>query len=192
MVDESWALPAVVQFGGVPEVTDNGNIYYRFDQLKQSLSIEASKEAAVEPWMEEQEIPFSRASPGQQMVAGGLGAANLVGVAWLGGLLRRMTTMTRDALVLRALFPFLLFYAVLYVTFPAMRAMDIQKKNEQIKQNNTNRKLWSLFATKARDDDFINKVKDVSSHSGSTGSGPSGPRKIIYTTAIEDDDDDKK
>lgn len=192
VVDESWALPAVVQFGGVPEVTDNGNIYYRFDQLKQSLSANAGsgKEEGGEAWMEEQEIPFSRASPGQQLLAGGLGAANLVGVAWLGGLLRRMTTMTRDALALRALFPFLLFYALLYVTFPAMRAMDIQKKNEQIRQNNTNRKLWALFATKVRDADFINKIDDVRHHTG-TRAGPLGPRKIIYTTAVEKEDDNE-
>ena len=98
--------------------------------------------------------------------------------------------MTRDALALRALFPFLLFYALLYVTFPAMRAMDIQKKNEQIRQNNTNRKLWALFATKVRDADFINKIDDVRHNSG-TRAGPSGPRKIIYTTAVEKEDDNE-
>jgi hypothetical protein len=29
-VDESWVLPAIVQLGGVPVVTDEGNIVYQF------------------------------------------------------------------------------------------------------------------------------------------------------------------
>ena len=34
IVDESWVLPAVLQLGGVPVVTEDGNIVYQFQVLK--------------------------------------------------------------------------------------------------------------------------------------------------------------
>ena len=78
VVDESWVLPAVLQFGGMPQVTENGNIYYRFDTLRKSMSASssASSSTGTSPssmtdkseddkknnqllWMEESIIPFS-------------------------------------------------------------------------------------------------------------------------------------
>ena len=195
VVDESWVLPAVLQFGGVPAVTEKGNVYYRFDQLRKSLSVTTDSTSTngggevVKAWETEQEIPFSRAAPWQKLAAGGLGAVNFVGVTWLGTILARMGSMSRDAMALRALYPFLLIYAVTYVTIPLFRSVDLKQKNERIKQNNTNRMLWSLFAQKALSEDFVNKVKDVSSYSDSSESR--GPRKILYTTEVEQEEDDQ-
>jgi hypothetical protein len=232
VVQESWALPAVVQFGGVPEVTEQGNIYYRFDLLKQDLSASAfdssvgggigggigggsmATEAAAE-WAEEVEVPFSRASAAQQLLAGGLGLVNLGGVAWLGTALRRTVsvTLSRDVAALRALYPFLLGYALLYVALPALRAVDNTQRNTAIKRNNANRRLWAEYVSSnsnnrsssssssssssgvgGGDDGFAAKLADVrASHSRrqqQLGGSTEPPRKkIVYTTAVEESDD---
>merc|ERR1712146_175962 len=120
---------------------------------------------------------------------GALGAANLVGVAWLGGILRRMTVMTRQAATLRSLYPFLMGYALFYVAFPLYRYMHLSKRNEQIRQSNMNRKLWSSFVNKTRDVHLKSKVEDVLTYTKARADEGQGPKKIIYTTAVEQDED---
>eukprot|EP00966_Prymnesium_polylepis_P042697 992321-Prymnesium_polylepis.1 len=34
LVDESWVLPAIMELGGRPDVSDDGSIVYVFDELK--------------------------------------------------------------------------------------------------------------------------------------------------------------
>jgi hypothetical protein len=152
------------------------------------------------------EVPFSRANAAQQLLAGGLGLANLGGVAWLGTALRRTVTLSRDVAALRALYPFLLGYALLYVTLPVLRAVDNTQRNTEIKRNNANRRLWAQYVSGNSNnrsnsngvgggDGFAGKLADVrASHSSRRqqqleGSTEPPRKKIVYTTAVEESDD---
>jgi len=88
--------------------------------------------------LDEVEEPFSAATDGNKLLAGGLGAVNLGGALYLGNLL------SSPALVgvqlpsyfglVQAFFPFLLLYGVLYNAVPAARFFVGQKKNAEIAQ----------------------------------------------------------
>ena len=85
-VDESWVLPALIQLGGNPIVTQDGDILYEFsDFIRTSTNLNTGKDA-IRPLVAldservmEQVVPFSLASPIQLSIAGVLGLLNLVG-----------------------------------------------------------------------------------------------------------------
>ena len=82
-MNESWVLPAISKLNGRPEVAQNGEIVYVFDDLQTTAgSSRGGKPPAI---LEEQEVPFSRADDGNLFLVGLLGVANLVGAAYLGG-----------------------------------------------------------------------------------------------------------
>ena len=188
LVDESWVLPAVLQFGGLPEVTENGNIYYRFDTLRKSKSAAAGqqeKEKEKEKpalWMQETTVPFSRATGSQKALAGALGGLNFVGVQWLGRFLRN------NGLRMPGIYPLMVGYALLYVSIPVYRAFSLQRRNAAIDNNNSNREMWAEFVHELRDQQFEQKLEDVRKHSARSRTGDRGPEKVIYTTQVEKDD----
>lgn len=197
VVDESWVLPAVLQFGGMPQVTGNGNIYYRFDALRKSMSAasaSATREASPSLvdkstmdegddgpalWMKERTIPFSRALPSQRVLAGALGCLNFAGVQWLGRFLRM------NGLRMPGLYPLMMGYALLYVSIPMYRALRLQRRNTAIVSNNSNREMWATFVQQMRDTQFKEKLADVAQHSEQNKPRDDGPRQVIYTTEVE-------
>ena len=94
------------------------------------------------------EVPFSLASPSQTVMAGGLGAANLAGVLWLGRLLKSsnwpLITASNPvlALTLQNLFPALISYALTYAVIPIFRSAKNKKNNILISERNARRLAW--------------------------------------------------
>jgi hypothetical protein len=164
-VDESWVLPITLKFGGVPAVTDSGDIIYTFPELDFTVLTESSIPAEAPgnigrdrthsdsanwgggplPALLEREVPFSVATESQVSIAGALGIANLAGVLWLGRLLKNpLFANTNPALwfVLGRIFPGLLIYATLYNVIPAVRWSINARKNVQICERNRKRREW--------------------------------------------------
>eukprot|EP01032_Pedospumella_encystans_P030613 gene30613-34551_t len=82
-LDESYVLPLLLRFNGQPGVTANGDIFYVFPELLLSGQQAQQQRHKVEPLLEE-DIPFSRADPDMQFLAGSLAGVNLLGAVVLG------------------------------------------------------------------------------------------------------------
>lgn len=146
--DESFVLPALTRFGGVPEVDPTTNeIVYKFESMESTAGgfagIEAVLDAAPRGFStamaEEEEIRFSLATQSQRTMAAALGVFNFVGVVALGFLVGDpQMAMRKPELVaaVTALLPGLQAYAVSFFAIPAARWFFTQKKNEAIRQRN--------------------------------------------------------
>ncbi|KAK9809969.1 hypothetical protein WJX72_002793 [[Myrmecia] bisecta] len=138
-VDEAFVVPALVRFGGSPEVDSDGNLLYRFPSLQRTARAQAvpppGERAALESTWK-----FSSASAGQRFAAAALGAANLVGVVVLGSLLRDPQMQYRLAhsglAFVGGLFPLLQVYAGAFFAIPAIRWILNQQKNLAIQARN--------------------------------------------------------
>ena len=80
-VDESYVLPIVSQLGGIPSVTEDGDIIYSFPDLQVSSN---DYEVAFTEKLEEQRLEFNRNDAVGNALAGALGAINLGGALYLG------------------------------------------------------------------------------------------------------------
>ena len=104
---------------------------------------------APEAFLTELERPFSTAPTSQLVAAGGLGAANLAGVIYLGALLQSARSVGGTAgsaallASLRGIYPGLLVYAVGFVLLPIGRSVRLKRQNEKVSKRNRLRKAWS-------------------------------------------------
>ena len=93
--------------------TSTGDIVYRFDELtntgvkssgKRSIGDASSSSSSPTPVMlAEKQIPFSLASTGSKLLAGGLGVLNLGGALWLGRVLMNPVLAVQEPILLGAL-----------------------------------------------------------------------------------------
>jgi len=125
---EAAVLPVLVKFNGFPEVSDRGDIVYRFPELQTVAAYRQPQEPP--PYLAEQTWPFSRAGAGNIGLAIGLGIFYLVGALVLGGLLGEIAA---QELAVGAFLQFvsgayglLLGYAILFLTVPAVRYLVLQ------------------------------------------------------------------
>eukprot|EP00472_Partenskyella_glossopodia_P008745 CAMPEP_0197520880 /NCGR_PEP_ID=MMETSP1318-20131121/6204_1 /TAXON_ID=552666 /ORGANISM="Partenskyella glossopodia, Strain RCC365" /LENGTH=519 /DNA_ID=CAMNT_0043072637 /DNA_START=345 /DNA_END=1904 /DNA_ORIENTATION=+ len=115
VVDESFMFDVLVALDGRPEVLENGDIVYVFENLGATTEDDTARQSAVSLRKQrsimsmigdsiyggtdkehnnekgifpEIKIPFSLASDGNLLIAGILGVVNLVGAVYLGSLLR--------------------------------------------------------------------------------------------------------
>ena len=149
--DESFVLPALTRFGGVPEVDKASNeIVYRFESMESTAGGFAGIEAVLETaprgfstaMAEEEEIAFSLATRSQKTMAAALGVFNFVGVVALGFIVGDpQMALRKPELVaaVTALLPGLQAYAVSFFAIPAARWFFTQKKNEAIRRRNESR-----------------------------------------------------
>ena len=144
VVTESWVLPAVVNFGGVPMVSENGNIYYAFNDLAATALSDSENKGnrkILAKRLVEQPVPFSRASLPWKFCAAALGSLNIWGVAQLGAEMRSPAFLLKLP-VMRTLYPWLFAYAGLYVLVPIVRLILLRKENSGIKARNSIRESW--------------------------------------------------
>jgi hypothetical protein len=187
IVDESWVLPAVVQLGGVPTVTADGNIVYQFQDLVTTATPENSfMNRQLPPTLNEKESPFSAATAQNQLIAGGLGVLNLGGALWLGRILSSAQWMSREPTLLAGLsriYPGLLVYAVLYNAIPALRWLLFTKKeNANIVSRNSRRTQWANYLASAPSA-IANKIKSVRAEKNTNTVGRNiGGSSNIYST----------
>mmetsp|Transcript_10488 Transcript_10488/g.10121 ORF Transcript_10488/g.10121 Transcript_10488/m.10121 type:complete len:532 (-) Transcript_10488:200-1795(-) len=187
IVDESWVLPAVVQLGGVPTATADGNIVYQFQDLVTTATPENSFiNRPLPPTLNEKESPFSAATAQNQFIAGGLGVLNLGGALWLGRILSSSVWMAREPTLLAGLsriYPGLLVYAVLYNAIPALRWLLFTKKeNANIVSRNSRRTQWANYLSSASSV-IVNKIKSVRAEkSTNTVARNIGGASNVYST----------
>ena len=137
-VNESWVLPAISKLNGRPEVAQNGQIVYVFDDLQTTAGDTYRKPPAI---LEEQEIPFSRADDGNLMLVGLLGVVNLLGAAYLGAQFAGLGAVKLVGFLgtVKTVYPALLTYAFSFFAAPAWRFFGLGKQNAEIQKRNQNR-----------------------------------------------------
>lgn len=142
--DESYVVPALVRFGGSPEVDDQGNLLYQFPSLQVSGSLPSPRSVPAQPALEK-EWTLTKAKAGQKTGAAFLGAVNLVGVAILQSILTSRnvalaiyhgTEVGAYALWIGRLMPFLQIYAASFFILPAVRWALNQSRNKKIQARN--------------------------------------------------------
>lgn len=137
-IEEDFVVPALVRFGGSPEVDERGNLLYRFESLQRSAG--EGSQAPMEPAALQNLWEFSKASGEQRFGAIALGLANLVGVAVLGNFLQRpdvFMSLAQSSLgFMINLFPFLQAYAACFFVIPALRWLLNQQRNLSLQTAN--------------------------------------------------------
>lgn len=160
-VDESYVLPVLTRFGGSPVVGQDGEILYHFPNLQQTAA--AQRLPAVQPKLvQERPVQLTQANGGQKLVAIALGAANLVGVVALGGMLgspHGYYALARNGLgwIPNAM-PFLQAYAFSFFAIPALRALSLRARNAGIEARNQAR-LAASRRLRAPDPQLATKLR---------------------------------
>ena len=146
--DESFVLPALTRFNGVPAVTPGGGIVYRFPELAVTAAAASdggrgSKMAAPSP-LAEKPWQFSAASPFNLALTVALGIGNAAGVVFLTSLVNDPALMadaggSDTVAAIALLLPALQAYAALFFGLPAARWVRLQLRNAEIEARNAAR-----------------------------------------------------
>lgn len=168
---EDYMLPILLKFDGSPEVSDQGQLVYRFPQLQitaasqpnqtighqtfsQGPERSAVKSSTVPPTLDEAEWTFSKATPGQLTMAGGLGVLNFVLALILYGARDQVAAGAAQGsgilALVNPLVGLLLAYGAAFLTVPAIRWITLQRRNQKIQERAKHRRQWM---SKLRDPD---------------------------------------
>ncbi|KAL1821261.1 hypothetical protein ACET3Z_016130 [Daucus carota] len=157
MNDDSYILPVLLRFDGLPEIDDEGNILYRFPSLQRTASSQkiGKKEYVGRRWADwvggvdrffrEKKWQFSKTSSSEKAMVIGLGGLNLFGVVILGTMLKEMTgTPSEFIAFVSDIFPLLQIYAGSFFAIPLVRWFFVQRRNAEIENRNQAREQRSL------------------------------------------------
>jgi hypothetical protein len=136
--DEKHVLPVLVQFNGVPQVSDAGDIIYQFPDLQTTAGEAPRRQPQLRPALEEKLWLFSRASSTQVLWAIGLGLVNVVGAL----VLREVITneqMLGFLGFIRSILWLLLTYGIGFLAIPAVRYWLLLDRNQKIAERNFQR-----------------------------------------------------
>jgi hypothetical protein len=96
--------------------------------------------------LQEKEIKFSAAGDIQRILAGILGAVNLLGALYLGNILASPSLQGVQLPsyfgLVQTSYPFLLIYAILFNAIPLARSFWIKRENQNIRERNRARRSW--------------------------------------------------
>ena len=150
--DESFVLPVLTRFNGVPEVTPGGGIVYRFPELAVTAAaaqdgsggVGAGAGAAAPAPLAERPWQFSAASPFNLALTVALGIGNAVGVVFLTSLVNDPALLADSGgsdtvAAIALLLPALQAYAALFFGLPAARWVRLQQRNAAIEARNAAR-----------------------------------------------------
>ena len=150
--DESFVLPALTRFSGVPAVTPGGGIVYRFPELAVTAAPDGGDDdddghggtAAAPAPLAEQPWQFSAASPFNLALTVALGFGNAAGVVFLTSLVNDPSLMadaggSDTVAAIALLLPALQAYAALFFGLPAARWVRLQLRNAAIEARNSAR-----------------------------------------------------
>ncbi len=140
--DEYFVIPVLSKFNGFPEVSDAGTLAYKFPELQKVASERKSKTSSS--YLQEKIWKFSQAPQGKIALSIGLGIFYLVASLVLSNLLqnpRLATTLASGGFLglVNASMGFLLGYAVLFLSTPAVRYFVLQFLNRGIGDRNQKR-----------------------------------------------------
>ncbi|EPS67521.1 hypothetical protein M569_07252, partial [Genlisea aurea] len=154
--DESYILPVLLRFDGLPEVNEEGNILYRFPSLQRTASPQrvGRKEyvgrkrnytvSSLEKFFKEKPWQFSETSASQKAMVIGLGGLNLFGVIILGSMMKVMTVSPSGFVsFVSSIFPLLQVYAGSFFAIPMLRWFSVRIKNDQIEKRNRAREEFA-------------------------------------------------
>lgn len=150
VVDESFVLPVLLTYDGIPNVLPSGDIVYTFPDLMITTTGVDNNQAAkgLGESLYEKKIPLSLAPSNLRLLAGALGIVNLLGVLKLQTLINNpQLLLVNPALftVLTKIFPFLFTYALLYNAIPLFRFLRNKSGNQEIEERNRNRLAWAKY-----------------------------------------------
>ncbi|MFS8856504.1 hypothetical protein NW851_01100 [Synechococcus sp. H55.7] len=140
---EDYMLPILLKFDGQPEVSDDGDIVYRFPELQVAASERQPK--GIPEVLQEKPWVFSRATPGQLTLSGGLGVLNFFLAAILYGAREEVAAAAGSNAFLAFIYPligFLFLYGTLFLAVPAVRWLALQIRNQGVERRNRIRQLW--------------------------------------------------
>jgi hypothetical protein len=141
--DENHVLPVLVQFNGVPQVSDTGDIVYQFPDLQTTAGDTPQRrppqsQTQLPPALEEKLWLFSRASSTQVLWAIGLGLVNIVGALVLRELIVNHEVFGFLGLM-RSILWLLLTYGIGFLAIPAVRYGLLLDRNQKIAERNFQR-----------------------------------------------------
>ena len=142
--DEYFVIPVLSKFNGFPEVSDAGTLAYKFPELQKVASERKAKTSGA--YLQEKIWKFSQAPQGKIALSIGLGVFYLVSALVLSNLLqnpRLATTLDSGGFLglVNASMGFLLGYAVLFLSTPAVRYFVLQFLNGGIRDRNQKRSV---------------------------------------------------
>ena len=168
--DEDYMLPVLMQFNGVPEVTEDGSIIYYFPDLQ--VKADRQRKQSVESYLKEKYWQFTKASSNQKMLAIGLGGANLVLALILGSLLTEEVVMQLGGFIafVNGIYGILLVYAIGYLVIPLIRYFWIQQQNKKIATRNEKRsqRAEEFLKLAGSDQSFQNKLQQAQKFASET------------------------
>jgi len=140
--DEYFVIPVLSKFNGFPEVSDAGTLAYKFPELQKVASERKSKTSGS--YLQEKIWKFSQAPQGKIALSIGLGVFYLVSALYLSNLLgnpRLAETLQEGGFLglVNSSMTFLLGYAVLFLSTPAVRYFVLQFLNRGIGDRNQKR-----------------------------------------------------
>lgn len=152
--DEGFVLPIVSQLGGVPSVTDDGDIVYIFPDLQVStMDDDIEEDIAVSrrdlEYLKELNLDFNRNPAIGNILAAALGVINLAGAIYLGQVLSSPSLSGVQLAgwfgLVQSGYPLLVTYAILFNLIPAARYAYNQRINAKINERNNSRRKWLTY-----------------------------------------------
>jgi hypothetical protein len=138
---EDHILPVLVRFNGIPEVSEMGDIVYRFPDT-QTIA-QQRKFKHLPPYLQEKARRFSGATAEQVGLICALGALNFAGIffigAFIGALSKGAAAFGFIALV-GSIYGLLATYAIGFVTIPVVRFLWLKWTNRKINSRNEKRR----------------------------------------------------
>jgi hypothetical protein len=138
--DEYFVIPVLSKFNGFPEVSEAGTLAYKFPELQKVASERKAKTS--HSYLQEKIWKFSQAPQGKIALSIGLGIFYLVASLYLGSLIgdpRLAKSLVGFLGFIKAAYGFLLGYAVLFLSTPAVRYFVLQYLNGGISDRNQKR-----------------------------------------------------
>ncbi|MFS8867612.1 hypothetical protein [Synechococcus sp. H65.1] len=140
---EDYMLPILLKFDGQPEVSEDGDIVYRFPELQ--VTATESPQQQLPGMLQEKPWVFSRATPEQLTLAAGLGVLNFFLAAILYGAREEVAAAAGSNAFLAFIYPligFLFLYGTLFLAVPAVRWLTLQFRNQGVERRNRSRRFW--------------------------------------------------
>lgn len=128
---ESYMLPVLTKFNGVPEVSPNGQLVYHFPDLQTTLAADPDRFTRVPISLRERKWKFSNATPTQTNWSIVLFIANIIGIGILAAMLKGISSsFISGALIILAL------YGSGLIVIPACRYFWVKYQDRQVRKRN--------------------------------------------------------
>ena len=141
---EDCMLPTLVKYDGFPEVSDLGDLIYRFPELQITAKDSVRSSSPPPAILEEYPWTFSQATTNQRTLIAGLGVVNFV--LWAG--LQSYSPSLASILgvspgLVGFVFGILVLYGAAFLGVPLVRWFTLQRRNQQLSRRNQQRQFWA-------------------------------------------------